>query len=123
MKSLVKFIFDWIFITNYRYTVLKNNNSEFKAITFISFINANFIILFINLIYIYFEIKAIKPYWFIIITLFIFLINHIYYFNMGKKNSIEIPHKKNDTIILYLIFFLSMFLNFYSYYYLIENIN
>ena len=123
MKSLIKFIFDWIFITNYRYTVLKNNNSEFKTITFTSFIYTNFVIFFINLISIFFEIKAIKPYCFIIILLFIYLINHIYYFYMGKKNKIEIPHKKNDIILLYFIFFLSAFLNFYSYYYLIEYIN
>ena len=121
MKSLFKYVFDWIFITNYRYTVLKNNNSEFKTITFTSFIYTNFIIFFINEIYVFFKIKPIKPYWFIIIYLFLFSINYIYYFKMGKKNKIEIPHKKNDVIILYFIFFLSVILNFYSYYYLIEN--
>ncbi len=122
MKSLIKFIFDWIFITNYRFTI-KNKNSEFNSISFNSFIYTNFIILIINLIYIFFEIKASKPYWFIVILVIVYLINYVYYFKMGKKNKIEIPHKNYDIIILYLIFFLSVFLNFYSYYYLIEYIN
>lgn len=122
MKSLIKFIFDWIFITNYRFTV-KNKNPEFNSISFTSVIYTNFIILIINLIYIFFKIKASKPYWFIVILVFVYLINYVYYFKMGKKNKIEIPHKNYDIIILYLIFFLSVFLNFYSYYYLIEYVN
>ncbi|EJL60667.1 hypothetical protein PMI10_03725 [Flavobacterium sp. CF136] len=123
MKTLAKFIFDWIFITNYRYTFLKNKNPEFRVITFNSFIYTNFIILCINVIFIFFEIKAIRPYWFVIIGIIVYLTNHLYYFNLRKKDDINIPPKKNDVLLLYFIFFLSAFLNFYSYYYLIEYIN
>ncbi|OYX84872.1 MAG: hypothetical protein B7Y83_06685 [Flavobacteriales bacterium 32-34-25] len=123
MKSVFKFIFDWMFITNYRYTFLKNKNPEFKVIVFTSFIFTNFIIFCVNLTFISFEIKAIKPYWFVIVWMLMYLINYIYYFNLNKKNDINVLPKKNDVFLLYIIFFLSAFLNFYTYYYLIEHIN
>jgi len=120
MKSFTNFC-NWIFITNYRYTYLKKNNPEFKVIGFNSFIYANLIIFLINLFCVIFGFRAIKPYWYVIIYIIVYLINHFYYYTLEKKNSINIPPNKNDLKFLYILFFTSVFLNFFSYYYVIEN--
>jgi uncharacterized membrane protein YidH (DUF202 family) len=113
--SLIKRFFDWMFITNYNYTVLKQKNPEFMAIKFTSFIFCNFIIFIINTFSIVFQIKAIKPYWFIIIYILVFGLNYIYYFIFNNKNNIKIIHRKNDNMFVNIIFIVSVILCFYTY--------
>jgi uncharacterized membrane protein YidH (DUF202 family) len=113
--KLFKSFFDWVFITNYNYTVLKQNNPEFMSIKFTSFIFCEFAIFFINVFSLIFKIKPMKPYWFIIIYLIIFGINYFYYFTLNNKNNIKIIHRKNDMLFVNLLFFLSALLCFYTY--------
>jgi hypothetical protein len=122
MSLFVKKVFDWIFITEYEYTYVKRRNPAFMAIKFISFIYTNFILLGIHTLFYFFMIKAVEPYWFIIIYIFVYIIMYLYYFTFDNKKNIKIHSNKKDIILLYFLFFLSVFLNFYSYYYLIENI-
>ncbi|PJJ11092.1 hypothetical protein CLU83_4587 [Flavobacterium sp. 1] len=122
MSFFIKKVFDWIFITEYEYTFIKRRNPAFMAIKFISFIYTNFILLGIHILFYFLEIKSVEPYWFILTYIFVYIIMYIYYFTFNNKENIKIHSNKKDIVFLNFIFILSVFLNFYAYYYLIENI-
>lgn len=115
-----KIIFDRIFKTTYDFSVIKKGNPVNVVIRYNSFLYTNFSIFFFNIISIFFKFKPLKPYWFLIILLVIYVINYFYYISLNKKdlviNNIELKKIKYLDIIL----LISYILNFSSYYYLIE---